>query len=495
MPLGQSKDEKEINLPKSMRGIGFYSSDSITLWDLKQILDCKLWQTQHQERQTSISMDNINEFKELVNTLNVYNNIVSIETSANASKDAAFAAIFYQQIPDQISPSILGKMYKSSIIYNTPEVRALIEERYSISFEEFTACLLIFSLHFQQAREEAPEDIERFLTAMDVPNAANLLKIFAPDKNKLQVLARNVRKVGFGEHSRSVISENPILQYKDGKVSAPIPQLIPSFAENLVVNLPNTPSTLFNDVGKQFEVYSINILRAAFPNLDFASEDNYGSKKHQRDTPDIRLYESGRLKGIIECKNQTLSFDKKFNRKTNTDFDVKSDKIAEGIVQIWRYVEHLHTENKLQEKLAENISCYVLTGEWWMAGSSKFHSHVFLAASKIADKESIHKTYRLDVAIVSSMELDNLAWTCTENEFLELPSICCKPENFEISPALLAKNYDFGKIRTLGDPYKDLLYSENEIISHIGDMERFMRKLLPKEIQKVPRIFARNPFE
>ena len=270
------------------------------------------------------------------------------------------------------------------------------------------------------------ELLDKTLAALGISFASRILKTHSISLNSAARRARELRKNDWlGEYEPSVLRETPFLESDIDHYTIPIPAIFPIvLADNFLLGYEGLTREHFVEVGKQFEDYCALILETAFEGLLAKSEQEYGPRRNRRKTPDVRVYLNNNLRCIIECKSQRISYDKKFRRQNDQDFDDRIHHISKGVFQIWRYVDDLIAgkHSDAPYTLSE-LTGYTVTLENWNSFEGCLRKIVLAEANIEADKASLSSRCRIPVSIVSISDLEHNLWSMSPENFIELPRL------------------------------------------------------------------------
>lgn len=443
-------------------------------WKLEHILNAKL-ATEGPSifRPSLIDPFDWNNFRELYNAAYEYTNAYD-ELRLGNQILGKMVALGHQQFPFQNSYSFRS-IYRAHKLTSGQKTRNFFENTFSTTLEHIFESLLFGYNVGAISGALHKSEVDDFAHRMGLNNAFDILQIYCHSIQAAAFKSRIIRNKNLlGEMQPSVLRESPFVGINDNLIILPLPCLVPiSLGDSFHIGFNSLPDDVFNDIGKSFESYIKELLSDAFPNVIVTQDQNYGTRKRPKLTPDLRIYIDGVLSSIIECKSHRISFGKKFNRKSADDFDPRIFKVAEGCVQIWRYVLHLRTENNLNEEIDNDLTGYVAMLESWHSLEGNFRKTVLGHAHKTADLEGIPIDDRIDIAFVSVAELEEEIWSMNLKNFIELPKINSRKKYEDWMPSSILRSKDVVREKHRGDP---VIAKLNKALPKWGAMDKTHHK-------------------
>lgn len=232
----------------------------------------------------------------------------------------------------------------------------------------------------------------------------------------------------FGEYSKSQLRMKPIIRVGGGKYFCPAPSMLQFRFTSGLISETSYNGDAVNEVAKNYENYCFEKISKAYPDVRMAQEEEYGTKKKSKRTPDIRVYIGGALKIIIECKATLLPYEDKFENVKLDQLPQKAKQITKGILQVWRYIRNVREGIAPDSEVADSCKGIVLTLEEWITIDMGRHDLLLDEAHKIADAENIPRVYRIETVVTSIKDLNYVLERSMFDEFIGCLDIAKSPD-------------------------------------------------------------------
>lgn len=398
-----------------------------------------------------------------------FNNILLLKDALRITEDREYKAssvpirdhmlrIVHRQIEWQISDPSPIDLARTVSLYGGPKARALIENKIQIPFANYVSCGFALWAQFQthwsiKGQSDMPE---MGLAASDFESTLKHVSMSLAEAKeqsaKLGVKPRS--EIAFRP---SLLRQFPIIEIQD-EYFCPLAQLSwKRTTQGLFYDVTSSSGGIRNEVAKNFEQYSRDLLGATLGDADWRQDQEYKVGKRPFRTPDIRGFINGDLSLLIECKGRRMSLDAKYNRNSRqSDFE----EIAEGIFQLWRYHSHVRRGLAVDAQAAD-VTGLVLTLDQWhlwsIDESTSLHS---LASAKADNFPEIEQIDRIPVAVASIEEVEQTVLRSSLDEFLQVARRQGASEYNGWSFLSLFRDKYPGRTRTIEYPLLERVFAE-----------------------------------
>ncbi|KAB2671060.1 hypothetical protein F9K77_13970 [Ochrobactrum sp. LMG 5442] len=377
-----------------------------------------------------------------------------------------------RQFPWQRGVVNRQSFFKSSYIYGSELGRRKFENRYGFSMDEF--CLVGFALYTQFKRFSGlKRDIDLSQLGIESDVSGKAVALLTSPINLLRLEAKKIGK-GYAHpaYRPSVLRKKPIIEVGT-KLYCPLPDLIINrITEWIYYDICATDSGSFDgyvnqSIGKNFENYSKEIIRAFLPEAFVLDEFQYNSFH----SPDILVGKGKKIDIIIECKatKQPLPV------KIGTDEDAATsrglDEMARGVFQIWRFFSHISSNerNNLPD-VSQDAFGVLLTLDTWLESSLGQCAEVMNRANDLADKDgTIAAGDRRPVVFCHMDDLEYLLMNANEDEFFQTLRYASKPERLGWSLIGLLAELGHAPTDVKNDPLHDRIES---VVTWMGRLDK-----------------------
>lgn len=238
------------------------------------------------------------------------------------------------------------------------------------------------------------------------------------------------RNALLSEYSKSFLRQYPIIKENNFSYFSVNPSFITlRFTSGLINEISGDKGVVRNEVGHRFETYTSMLLQSSFRGRAIKSEEQYGSRKARKHTPDLRVYsDNNELQVIVECKSTRLNFESKFDSEQLKNLPHRSDEIIKGFLQIWKYIFDLKNDKAVEKKLAKISYGLVVTLEPWIQLTEGRYQKLLSAAHAEADKKNIPRGCRIKVILTSIGELEFILPRAKYDDFLITMDKAKEPE-------------------------------------------------------------------
>jgi len=412
-------------LPSEAVGAELGSPYHIPLWSLETLVN-ELLATPKAEGfgigRTRVLADRYESLRAL------YGSLVRLENA----EDGIFLKrhdVFYEmsriaqrQFPWQRGIANAPHFYRSMLLYGSGSAREFFETSSGISLPDFVkmgACLW--------AALAANDQVERSRNLSEIaitPQAreAALAKLAIPH-SEARVRAASLRRHRrHTAYSPSILRDFPIIAFgeRGERLRAPIPELIMyRCTSGLYLDVVQGGSAVWSEIGRRFETYVLDYLRAMMAPYQVSGEAEYGPKKARHRTPDVLVSGDEGIVAAVECKAKRMSFDARYADDPVAAAAVGFDELAKGVFQIWRFFSH--SRRGLSGDLRTTPDCQgvIVTADSWLSMARNQAGKVVAAASALADAEgAIDAVDRREIAFCQIDDVEFALQNGTAASFL-----------------------------------------------------------------------------
>lgn len=300
------------------------------------------------------------------------------------------ARIAQRQFPWQRGVANAPHLYRSMLLYGTGSAREFFEAGAGISLPDFVkvGALLSETLRANDmiSRDRdlsligiAPDMREAALARLAIPHAEARIRAAA--------MRRGRRHTAY---TPSILRDFPIIAFGDRgeRLRAPLPELITyRYTSGLYLDVVQGGAGVWADIGRRFEAYVLEYLRAMMVPFEVTGEAEYGPRKRRLRTPDVLVTGSTGVVAVVECKAKRMSFDARYADNPVAVASIGFDELAKGVFQIWRFLAHARRGLAGDMSVAEDCQGIIVTADSWLAMAGRQAEKVVAAAHELADAE------------------------------------------------------------------------------------------------------------
>ena len=400
----------EGNTPSMIRGLprgglGHNISDGkpyFLPWMIEQIVNIiSIFGYDHNRNGQGIDVFQWNNIAQLYNLVRNYNNARSGVFLTRNDVFETLSKIGRQQFPWQDGSLGTSIMEMYATLYLGPACNKACQNKHQINVNDFLSYGFLLLGHFNSSPFlNLPYDLS--IIGGDQETLKAVLSRYSSSVEEFNRSCRIVRRVDrLGEYSKSQLRMKPIIKLADERYFCPMPKLLQFRITSGLISETSYDGKAINEVGDNFERYSFNKFKKAFPKVSSKNEEVYGTRKKPKKTPDIRVFDDKSLCLIIECKATLLLFEDKFEKVNLDVLPKKSEQIIKGILQVWRYVRYSNGGLTPDKNVNEDCKGLVLTLEDWISMDKGRHDLLLKEAHEIADTEGIPISSRIDTIVTS----------------------------------------------------------------------------------------------
>jgi hypothetical protein len=234
-------------------------------------------------------------------------------------------------------------------------------------------------------------------------------------------------------YSPSFLRKFPCLFSENARNSifSPLPELLLyRVTTGLYYDVIGGGSAVANEIGANFENYSLNLLGAMMPDMKVSGEVTYRRRGNTVKSPDILASKDDEVSLVIECKATKMNVVTRFGFEPLTTGHRGFDDLVKAVAQIWRFVADVRLGRVDQITLSEDAKGLVLTLDPWMDMTVGFGARVISAANQlIASDLDILEVDKRQIAFGSIEDFEDLLAMAKSDEFLATIAVSSKPDN------------------------------------------------------------------
>lgn len=363
------------------------------------------------------------------NTLRMLNSIlVKLENAEDgiflAKHDVFYemARIAQRQFHWQRGVANAAHLYRSMLLYGTGTAREFFEASVGISLPDFVKTGFCLSGSLEK-NDFVPRgrDLSGVGISAEVREAA-LARLAIPHAEARIRVAKMRAGNRHTAYRPSILRDFPIISFGTlgERLRAPIPELIMyRYTAGLYLDVVQGGSAVWTDIGRRFETYVLDYLRAMMSPYKVSGEQIYGSKKASRRTPDVLISSEAGVVAVMECKAKRMTFDARFADDPVSAATIGFEELAKGMFQIWRFFSHARRSLTGDIRVAPNCRGVIVTADSWLTMASNQAERVFTAAQVLADAEGhIEEQDRREIAFCQIDDVELALQFGTGDSFL-----------------------------------------------------------------------------
>lgn len=237
---------------------------------------------------------------------------------------------------------------------------------------------------------------------------------------------RSIYNNKYGDaYQASVLRKWPIIQFSDGWMISPLPDLIfYRSSEGLYYDVVDFGQKFINDANFRFEVYVQNLVRAKHSNAIIVKQFSYDRKKgHSVEAPDVIVSIDGKVSMIIECKCAKMKIESMYDQGKFNEHNPQISQIIKGVIQLWRFQEDIKNGKISQLDLSGECIYILLTLDRWVEMVTQYQDRIISMAKKIVgsdvskeilDKDNIKfSTIGKFEKLVCGLDMDSIISSCS----------------------------------------------------------------------------------
>lgn len=433
---GSTAPLSSYDIPKDARKKGVQSEYYCFPWRLESLVNETFTADQAHIKGGRIihtlDYDRFNTLTTLLNQLNEWENEESALITTQENVIHHLGRIGRHQFPWQRGWLNLPDFYRTAVLYGGP----LATDHLALSGLTLNALsaigLGLYGTFGQMRYIQANFD----LTAVDVTReqAKAVLARIACSISDARSEAKSLRAGRTDPaYSPSFLRKFPCLFSEPvrNSIFSPLPELILyRVTAGLYYDVIGGGSAIANEIGTNFENYSLDILRAMMPDMKISGEVNYRRRGNTVKSPDILASRGGDVSLIIECKATKMNVVTRFGFEPLTAGHRGFDDLVKAVAQIWRFIADVRLRRVNQITLSKDAKGLVLTLDPWMDMTVGFSARVLEAANElIASDPDILEADKHQIAFGSIEDFEDLLAMAKPDEFLATIEVASKPDN------------------------------------------------------------------
>ena len=312
------------------------------------------------------------------------------------------------------------QLFRSVHLYGGPKCSAQFAAFHGLSISDFVLVGFASYAHFSSEQTLNPDPSKHNLGLAENAFGA-AIRLLSLDhsiaRQKSSILRPSTHHTGY---RRSILRQHPCIVFGRGsRMRAPLRQLVfARITSGLYFDLNSRDSTILNEIGSRFERYCHLLLETAWPDIKVNQSYQYWVNGNRVDAPDTLIRKDGQLRLILECKTKRMPYAAKFEEDAGNTYEGRLgiEKIARGVLQIWRFASHIRQGYVASERLHQGIAGLVVTLDPWMTMARDRHKKVMELANKLASETdpNIIPEDRIPVAICS---IEDVEWATSRVDF------------------------------------------------------------------------------
>lgn len=407
---------------------GILGGSAIYPWELETLANELLTTPKH----LHYRMFNCRSWNEIGALINQLREVENAEYGARRDKQSVLVEmgrIGARQFPWQRGHFGISQLYRNAFVYGQGECAAYLNQSLGLTSADMTLVgFSLLSVFNPDPAIRPHSDLQLLLEwGVDRSTLFKVIDRISCPLDHLRSNAASLRAVdNVTAYKPSVLRQYPCILtgHKNRIMLAPIPDLIMDRVTNgLFYDVIGGGGPVREEIGQQFECYSVSLLREMLVGMRFESEVAYRTRLGPVATPDIRMFDSsGALRLAIECKASRMSVAARFG--DTPEGDRGYEEIAKGVMQLWRFFSHCRKKVS-SDGLAVDFQGMVLTLDEWFAGRSTIIPQIIMRAHELADTNAhaISREDRRPVAFCTISELEDVLRTATPESLLETVQI------------------------------------------------------------------------
>ena len=249
-----------------------------------------------------------------------------------------------------------------------------------------------------------------------------LARLAIPHARARSLAAQRRARKRHTAYSPSILRDFPVIAFGDRgeRLRAPIPELVMyRYTSGLYLDVVQGGATVWTEIGRRFEAYVLDYLRAMMSPYSVAGEAVYGPKKARHRTPDVLIASDMGIVAAVECKAKRMSFDARYADDPVAAAAIGYDELAKGMFQIWRFFAHVRRGLTGDLKAAPDCQGIIITADSWLTMARNQAEQVFAAAHALADAEGgIEAVDRREIAFCQIDDVEFALQNGTADSFL-----------------------------------------------------------------------------
>lgn len=380
------------------------------------------------------------------------------------------ARIAQRQFPWQRGVANAPHLYRSILLYGTGSAREFFEANAGSTLPDFVKVGAYLSGALQgNDYVDRARDLSEIGITPAIREAA-LAKLAIPHADARVRAARMRARRRHTAYAPSILRDFPIIAFGDRgeRLRAPIPELIMyRYTSGLYLDVVQGGSAVWSDVGRRFEKYVLEYLRAMMVPYDVTGDAVYGPKKAQSRTPDVLVSGDDGIVAAVECKAKRMSFEARYSENPLAEAAIGFDELAKGMFQIWRFFAHARRGLTGDLSVAQNCQGIIVTADSWLSMARIQAEKVVAAAHALADAEDgIEAVDRREIAFCQIDDVEFALQNGTADSFL---AACREVSAGKKKGFMLSVAHEADRDAHRAYPFKDRI---TELLPWLGDAAR-----------------------
>jgi len=315
-----------------------------------------------------------------------------------------------------------AQLYRAGFLYGGDAASRFFEDANGMTVDDFSlACFSLRTLCRERPAVSGAGGVDVIgLTADVLSKSLHLISISHSDARAKIVAIRGAE--AHTGYKPSLLREYPCVRFANGRTHAPIPDLIMLRGTiGLFYDFVKGPDNVRNEIAARFEQYCYELIHTTLAELDVSRSFQYRARKgNDFASPDILLYNEGRLSVAFECKATRMSHRARFAEDPAAEDQRGYAEIANGVFQLWRFASHVRRGMAGDLQLDANPIGVVLTLDTWLTMAMPLQEKVLTLALEIASKRDpeVQEQDRIPIVFCPVVDLEQTLETATPASFL-----------------------------------------------------------------------------
>ena len=418
---------------------------------------------------------NLGNWSAFVTLINELKRVENAESAVSINSETIFLElhrIAQRQFPWQ--RGFVGKrlLHRYMYIYRNPRTRERFLQTYGLDLDEFSKIGFVLWAQFNKFSHTS------VTTSFDVVNLGDqvrdaFLSRVSDTPDTAKAFYEQYRRNDFRiPHWPSRLRTHPliILNWENKKyIVAPLPDLIfLRVTEGLFYDFVQFDD-LRESIAAKYVEYCCEWTERTRNNFELLGEIEYQKGGNRIRSPDIFLKSEGRIAVAIECKSRRMAHAAQFGVNPLDEARSGFVEIANGIVQLWRYIAD--SEQGLVPdpyNADENTLLLLLTLDSWMDAPMGLKARIIALANDIADEKHISKDSRANVSFAS---IGDYEYVLERGDTTQIIGAIRKQGTEKYTDWMLSNVFDelYGQIKPTNP------FSENDLEKHVSWWSDFDR--------------------
>lgn len=411
-----------FNYPQQNLTAGTQETGAVRGWEIETLTtECLACPVKHGPR--SLDVRNWPAIAEVVRLLRDVGNAETGMTEPNAVLRNIRRSMS-QQIPWQVHSHTIEDYVRWWSMFQSEKLQSIFAARMGVSLRSFTmmgfSWCLVLKENSYVPYPKAEDALAVTLSDVDAFVEGTCMSLAEAEAGAKDIVATGA-EIDF---RRSNLRQRPVIMLgKNDQFICPIWQLflwrITSGLYYDVVGDVQAP----NEIGKQYEIYTLKLMTAVVRDGQVIGEINYGTAKKPKMSPDCIVHREGAVEMLIECKAKKLPQVAQHSMIETKERISAIEELAKGVVQLCRFESALRRSVVADFSASDDLILLLLTLDDWVFTGSDITDSIFERAAEIAvaAEECFPRIEKRQITFSTATELDEL---CSHYSFNDIKRIC-----------------------------------------------------------------------